>query len=65
MRRSASSGADRAVDAGLARQAAALRGLDDQLGETFAAPPIETVGLRIFVEQELELARVAAQVRLR
>ncbi len=61
MRRSASSGATGAADAGLARQSGSLRRLDDQVGEPLAAAPVEAVGLRIFVEQKLELVRVAAR----
>ena len=51
------------ADAGLARQAAALRGLDDQPRQTLAPAAIEAVGLGVFVDQPLELARVAGQVR--
>ena len=61
MRRSASSGAIGARDAGFARQAGALRRFDDQGGEAFAAPPVKTVGLRVFVDQAFELARVAGK----
>ena len=50
-----------AVDARLARQSAALRGLDDQFRQTLAAAAIESVGLRVFVDQALELARVAGK----
>ena len=39
----------------------ALRGLDDQPREPFAPPAVEAVGLRIFVDQPLELARLAGQ----
>ena len=49
----------RGGDAGLARQRGALRGLDDQLGQPLAPAAIEPVGLRIFVDQALELARIA------
>ena len=63
MRRSASSGLAPRVDAGLARQAAALRALDDQPRETLAPAAVEAVGLGVFVDQPLELARVAGQVR--
>ena len=61
MRRSASSGAVGAVDAGFARQSGALRGLDDQLREALAAAAVEAVGLRVFVDQPLKLARVAGK----
>ena len=64
MRRSASSGATApppASDAGFARQAGALRRLDDQRGEPLAAAAVEAVGLGIFVEQEFKLVRVAAR----
>ena len=61
MRRSASSGADRAADASLARQAGALRSLDDQRRQPFAPPPVEAVGLRIFIDQTFKLARVAGK----
>ena len=49
------------ADAGLARQAGALRAFDDQPREPLAAPAVEAVGLRIFVDQPLELARLAGQ----
>ena len=65
MRRSASSGIDVAHDTGLARQAGALRRLDDQAREALAPPPVEAVGLRVFVDQPLELARLAGQARRR
>ena len=52
-----------ALDASLARQAAALRRLDDQLRQTLAPAAIEAVGLRVFVDQPFELARVAGQIR--
>ena len=61
MRRSASSGAAAPRDAGLARQAGALRRLDDQRGEALAAPPVEAVGLRVLVDQAFELARLAGK----
>ena len=54
-------GRGRARDTGLPRQAGALRRLDDQRGEAFAPPPVEAVGLRVFVDQALELARVAGK----
>ena len=63
MRRSASSGSTRACDAGLARQAGALRRLDDQRREPFAAAAVEAVGLGIFVDQALEFARIAGKAR--
>ena len=54
-------GRERGADAGLARQTGALRGLDDQRRQPLAPPPVEAVGLRIFVDQTLQLARVAGQ----
>ena len=51
------------IDAGFARQPAALRGLDDQPRQPLAAAAVEAVGLGVFVDQPLELARVAGQVR--
>src|SRR5205814_4651490 len=42
-------GRGRAGDARFARQASALRGVDDQRGEAFAAAPVEPVSLRVFV----------------
>ena len=63
MRRSASSESRLRANAGLARQAAALRGLDDQLRQTFAPAAIEAVGLGIFVDQPFEFARVAGEIR--
>ena len=62
MRRSASSGLARVADAGLAGQAAALRGLDDQPRQALAPAAVEAVGLGVFVDQPLELARVAGQI---
>ena len=50
-----------AADAGLARQSGPLRGLDDQLRQPLAAAAIEPVGLGIFVDQALKLARVAGK----
>ena len=64
MRRSASSGANGGADAGLARQAGALRGLDDQRRQPLAPPPVEAVGLRIFIDQTLELPRVAGKAAI-
>ena len=49
------------ADAGFARQAGALRGFNDQLGQPLAAAAIEPFGLRVFVDQTLELARVAGE----
>ena len=54
-------GRDRGADAGLARQSGALRGLDDQRRQPLAPPPVEAVGLGVFVDQPLELARVAGK----
>jgi hypothetical protein len=54
-------GRERRADTGLARQAGALRGLDDQRRQPLASPPVETVGLGIFIDQTLELPRVAGQ----
>ncbi len=61
MPRSTSSARRAGIDAGLAGEAAAPRGLDDQAGETVAAAAIEPVGLRIFVDQPLELAGVTRE----
>ena len=61
MRRSASSAHRRARDAGLPRQAGALRRLDDQRGEPLAAAAVKPVGLRVLVDQAFELARVAGK----
>ena len=44
------------------REAGALRRLDDQGGEALAAPPVEAVGLRVFVDQAFEFARVAGKL---
>ena len=54
-------GCGRAVDAGLTRQPGALRRLDDQLCQPFAAAAVEAVGLRIFIDQALKLARIAGK----
>ena len=54
-------GRERGADAGLARQTGALRRLDDQRRQPLAPPPVEAVGLRIFIDQTLELSRVAGQ----
>ena len=65
IRRSASSGAADAADAGFPRQSGALRGLDDELRQPLAAAAVEAVGLRIFVDQTFKLARVAGQTGAR
>ena len=49
------------IDAGLAGEAAAPRGLDDQAGETVAAAAVEPVGLGVFVDQSLERAGIARE----
>ena len=54
-------GRESGADAGLARQTAALRGLDDQRRQPLAPAAVEAVGLGIFVDQPLELARVAGK----
>ena len=54
-------GAEVGVDAGFARKAGALRGLDDEARQAFAPPAVETVRLCVFVDQTLELARVTGQ----
>ena len=57
-------GSDRAAvrrNAGFLRQAGALRGFDDELGEPLAAAAVEPIGLGVFVEQELEFVGVAAR----
>ena len=48
-------GIGRAVDAGLARQPAALRRSTINRGEAIAAAAVEPVGLGIFVDQALEV----------
>ena len=62
MRRSASSGSTIAprpvASPDFARQSAALRRLDNQIGEPLAAAAIEAVGLRIFVEQKFKFVGV-------
>ncbi len=50
-----------AADPGLARQSAPLRALDDQFRQALAPAAIEAVGLGIFVDQALELARIAGK----
>ena len=55
-------GIGRVVDAGLAREPGALRGLDDQPRQPLAPPAVEPVGLGVFVDQPLELARRAAKL---
>ena len=52
----------RGIDAGFARKGIALRGLDDEGGKALAAPGIEAVGLGIFVDQALEIARGSRQL---
>ena len=42
-------------------KAGALRRLDDQRREPLAPPPVEAVGLGVFVEQAFKLVRVAAR----
>ena len=59
--RSASSGLV-ALDAGLAGETRALRGLDDQPRQTLAPPPVEPVGDGVFVDQPLELLRRPAKL---
>ena len=54
-------GRGRTVNAGLARQAGALRRLDDQLRQTFAAAAVEAVGLGVFVNQALKFACIAGK----
>src|SRR5262249_61338142 len=54
-------GPEVSLDACFPRRAAALRGLDDEPGETLAPPAVETVGLRVLVYEPLELARRAGQ----
>jgi hypothetical protein len=50
------------VDASFAGEARLLRGFDDQPGEPLASPPVEAVGLGVFVDQLLQLAGVAAEI---
>ena len=58
-------GRNRTPDAGqnpsFLRQSAALCRFHDQSSKPFAAPPVEAVGLGIFVEQEFKLMRVAGR----
>src|SRR5947207_4356894 len=51
------------LDASLAGETASLRGLDDQPGQSLAPAAIEAVSLGVFVDQPLQLARIAGQVR--
>ncbi len=50
-----------ALDAGLAGETGAPRGLDDQPRQTHPPPPVEPVGDGIFVDQPLELLRRPAE----
>ena len=59
--RRASSGPLSPATPGLARQRAALCGLDDQSRKFLAPLTVEPVGLRVFVDEALELTRVAGQ----
>ena len=52
-----------ALDAGLAGETRASRGLDDQPRQTLAPPPVEPVGDGVFVDQPLELLRRARRAR--
>ena len=56
MRRSASSGSSSAATPASPRQPGPLRGLDDQPRQPLAPAAVEPVGLRVFVDQPLELA---------
>ena len=49
------------IDASFAGEAAALRRFDDQSGKPLTPPAIKPIGLRIFIEQQFELMRVAAR----
>ena len=51
-----------ALDAGLAGETGASRGLDDQPRQALAAPAVEPVGDGVFVDQPLELLRRAAKL---
>ena len=55
-------GMNLAGDAGLTRQPAALRRLDDQPRQQFAPPPVEPVGNGVLVHQPLQVLRRAAQL---
>ena len=48
-------------DARRAREPGALRGVDDQPAQPFAPPRIETIGLRVFIDQPFKLARIAGK----
>ena len=61
MRRSASSGATALSTPASRAEPGALRRLDDQSREPFAAAAIKAVGLGIFVDQALKLARIAGE----
>jgi hypothetical protein len=50
-------------NAGVAREAAALRRFDDQSGEALAAPAVEPFGLGVFIDQALEVTRRAGETR--
>ena len=58
MRRNASSGANAASTPASRAEPGALRGLDYQRRQPFAPPPVEAIGLGIFVDQPLELLRI-------
>ena len=51
------------LDAGLAGETAPLRRLDDQPRQPLAPAAVEAVGLGVFVDQPLQLARIAGEVR--
>ena len=55
--------ADIGADSRLTGQPAALGGFEDELGEPLAAAAVQPIGLRIFVDEALELARIAGQFR--
>jgi hypothetical protein len=54
MRVSAVVGIVGSVDSGLLRPARFLRRFDDQLGKPVAAPAVEPVGLRIFIDKAFQ-----------
>ena len=63
--RSAPSAQSSRFDAGFACEPRALRLVDDELRQTLAAAPVETVGDGIFVDELFELLRGAGELRIR
>ena len=50
-----------AINAGFAREAAPVRGFDDQPCQPLAPLAIKSIGLGIFVDQPFELAHLAGK----